>query len=533
MEQEGYADNATPDSLWGSISNEPALATEPAVPMDSAPTPETMVETEAALFFPSYDAAAEFPLSAETPAFAEPTALSKETMIEAAIAYYINVERVNMGLRPYTYNETLASVARNHTLLMISSDYGGHTIPGEPNLGTRLTAAGIPWLAWGECISFGYPDLDADTVANMIVHDLVWDDAASSWGHRRIILDGLTSDPGYPTPTVYGFNLVGTGAAYGSLRFLGGARYTGWHATMDFVKVTLPQQVYPKIGIFRDGLWVLDYNGNYLWDGPGIDRVAFIGQAGDVPVIGDWNGDGTDKIGIFRDGLWVLDYNGNFVWDGPGIDRVAFIGQAGDVPVIGDWNGDGTDKIGIFRDGLWVLDYNGNFVWDGPGIDRVAWIGQAGDVPVIGDWNGDGTDKIGIFRDGLWVLDYNGNFVWDGPGIDQVACIGQAGDIAVVGDWNSDGTDKIGIFRDGLWVLDYSGNFVWDGPGIDRVAFIGQAGDIAVVGDWNSDGTDKIGIFRDGLWVLDYSGNFVWDGPGIDRVAFIGQAGDIAVVGPW
>jgi|GEM_PF-1562139 len=239
-----------------------------------------------------------------------------------------------------------------------------------------------------------------------------------------------------------------------------------------------------RIGIFRDGLWVLDYNGNYVWDGPGIDRVACIGQARDIAVIGDWNGDGTDKIGIFRDGLWVLDYNGNYVWDGPGIDRVACIGQAGDIAVIGDWNGDGTDKIGIFRDGLWVLDYNGNYVWDGPGIDRVACIGQAGDIAVIGDWNGDGTDKIGIFRDGLWVLDYNGNYVWDGPGIDRVACIGQARDIAVIGDWNGDGTDKIGIFRDGLWVLDYNGNYVWDGPEIDRVTFIGQAGDVPVVGDW-------------------------------------------------
>ena len=36
------------------------------------------------------------------------------------------------------------------------------------------------------------------------------------------------------------------------------------------------------------------------------------GITGDVPVVGDWNGDGTSKVGVFRNGFfWVLDANGN------------------------------------------------------------------------------------------------------------------------------------------------------------------------------------------------------------------------------
>jgi hypothetical protein len=62
------------------------------------------------------------------------------------------------------------------------------------------------------------------------------------------------------------------------------------------------------------------------------------------------------------------------------------LGQAGDIPVIGDWNGDGKKKIGVFRNGLWVIDYNGNFGWDGTSIDKAASLGQAGDIPVIGKW---------------------------------------------------------------------------------------------------------------------------------------------------
>jgi uncharacterized repeat protein (TIGR01451 family) len=288
-----------------------------------------------------------------------------------------------------------------------------------------------------------------------------------------------------------------------------------------------------KGAVFRNGLWVIDLNGNFQWDGPGIDRAMVLGQAGDIPVTGDWNGDGRRKAGIFRNGMWVLDYNGNGQWDGPSIDKVAFLGQAGDIPLVGDWNGSGTSKIGVFRNGLWVLDYNGNFQWDGTAVDRAMALGQAGDIPVVGDWNGSGTSKGGVFRNGLWVLDYNGNFQWDGTAVDRAMALGQAGDIPVVGDWNGSGTAKGGVFRNGLWVLDYNGNFQWDGPSVDVAAMLGQGGDVPVVGDWNGSGSGKIGIFRNGLWVFDYNGNFQWDGTTIDRAMALGQVGDVPMPAKW
>ena len=39
------------------------------------------------------------------------------------------------------------------------------------------------------------------------------------------------------------------------------------------------------------------------------------GMPGAVPVTGDWDGSGTTKIGVFLDGLWFLDLNGNGAWD--------------------------------------------------------------------------------------------------------------------------------------------------------------------------------------------------------------------------
>ena len=48
------------------------------------------------------------------------------------------------------------------------------------------------------------------------------------------------------------------------------------------------------------------------------DRCYTYGMAGDIPVVGDWNGNGVSKIGVFRSGNWYLDYNGDGQWSGCG-----------------------------------------------------------------------------------------------------------------------------------------------------------------------------------------------------------------------
>jgi hypothetical protein len=316
---------------------------------------------------------------------------------------------------------------------------------------------------------------------------------------------------------------------------------TSW----DFEPSWGPGPLGTKIGIFRDGFWILDANGNFLWEGPPGDLVTGFGMAGDVPVVADWNDDNQDNIGFFRDGFWILDYNGNFQWNGLGTgnDLVAAFGAPGDVPLVADWNNDGSPEIAVFRpsSGEWIIDYNGNFLWDGtgPGQDVVAILGQSGDKPVAGDWDATGSDKIGIFRDGFWILDKNGSFLWDGPPADIVAGFGMAGDVPVVADWNDDNRDNIGVFRNGFWILDYNGNFQWNGLGAgnDLVAAFGAPGDIPVVKDWNGDGSPEIGVFRPsaGQWIIDHNGNFLWDGTGAgqDVVAILGQTGDKAAAGFW
>jgi PKD repeat protein len=281
-----------------------------------------------------------------------------------------------------------------------------------------------------------------------------------------------------------------------------------------------------------DGIWVLDYNGNFAWDGD-IDKIYSFGGPGNTSVVGDWNGDRKTEAGVYNNGTWYLDFNGNGVYEGPTIDRTANLGSDTYKPIVGDWNGDGRDEIGSHKDGFWTIDYNGNYTWDGEGDDRFAGFGQNGDIPVVGDWNGDGRDEIGSHKDGFWTIDYNGNYEWDGEGDDRFAGFGQASDNPVVGDWNSDGLDEIGMEINGFWAIDYNGNYIWDGQGDDRFAGFGQTNDTPVVGDWNSDGSDEIASYKDGFWSLDYNGNYVWDGDTDDKFIGFGGARYIPVAGKW
>jgi serine-aspartate repeat-containing protein C/D/E len=265
-------------------------------------------------------------------------------------------------------------------------------------------------------------------------------------------------------------------------------------------------------------------------DGNPIQTVHF-GMAGATPVTGDWDGSGTTKIGVFLEGLWFLDLDGNGLWDKG--DLWVKLGSKGDQPVSGDWNGDGKTDIGIFGP-TWIGDikalaaepglpdslnpplavrpknvppdpadaaigwrtmkkgYSGRMRSDV--IDHVFQYGEKGDVALTGDWNGDGIYTVAIFRNGTWFLDMDGDGRF-GKG-DVAIQFGQEGDLPVVGDWTGDGITKLGVYRDGKFYLDTNNNHKLDAT--DKVFALGHPGDKPVSGDWNGDGVDKVGVYEDG-----------------------------------
>lgn len=239
------------------------------------------------------------------------------------------------------------------------------------------------------------------------------------------------------------------------------------------------------IGVHRGADFYEDLDGNRIFNSS--DTKFSFGNSTDVPVVGDWNGDGYDDIGIFRNGLFYLDVNGNRIWDSVGGgDLIVSFGIANDVPVIGDWNGDGRDDLGVKRGSSWYLDLNGNRSWNGNGGGDAAFtFGNPVDRPVVGDWNGNGKDKIGVYRNtGFFLLDQNGNRVWDGNIIDSYFGFGISTDLPVAGDWNQDGIDEIGVVRGSTWFLDINGNRAWNGGVIDLTFSFGNSTDTPIVGRW-------------------------------------------------
>jgi hypothetical protein len=260
-----------------------------------------------------------------------------------------------------------------------------------------------------------------------------------------------------------------------------------------------------EIGVFRSitpgsggpALFALDVNGNYKYDS-GIDKFRQFGLDGDYPVAGDWTGSGVSRIGVFRpaQGAWFLDLNNNGTWDGvSGGDGVFSFGLPGDIPVVGDWNGNGIAKFGVFRcpsSGVctFVLDYAGKQAFD-PSTAQFLSYGLPGDYPVANNWNGviGGADEIGVFRcpkvgqPGVctWYVNSTGTGFYSSS--DMQYTYGLPGDLPIVGNWNGTGRKRIGVFRSGTVILNVSGSNVYDYT--DQITSFGLPGDKPVFGNWS------------------------------------------------
>lgn len=118
---------------------------------------------------------------------------------------------------------------------------------------------------------------------------------------------------------------------------------------------------FDQIGIIRDGDWHLRFD----LSGGAADRSFTYGRLtrGDRQLIGDWGGLGFDAVGIVRE----VERNGRAVGEwhlrtshsgGPG-EIVYVYGRvsSGDLPAMGDWNGDGQDTPAIVRGDEWHLRY--------------------------------------------------------------------------------------------------------------------------------------------------------------------------------
>ena len=224
----------------------------------------------------------------------------------------------------------------------------------------------------------------------------------------------------------------------------------------------------PCAGETCDGFAVVDANGRWSVFGSlgDIDPLTFFfGDPGDVPFMGDWDGDGIATPGLYRqsDGyVYLRDSNTQGI-----ADREFYFGDPGDIPLAGDWNGNGRDTVSIYRTSdarVYIINELG---LDGGALGAADYsygFGNPGDRPFTGDFDGDGIDTVGLYRQSTGFVYFRDSL---STGVADLSFFyGDPGDHIIAGDWDGDGDDTVAVYRpsnDRLYVnLDNSnGNADW------------------------------------------------------------------------
>ncbi|TAP31457.1 hypothetical protein EYR97_20500 [Alteromonas sp. KUL42] len=159
------------------------------------------------------------------------------------------------------------------------------------------------------------------------------------------------------------------------------------------------------------GHWIIKFTGtNTIFRKPTRFRSGFI------PTVSDFDGDGIDDIGYRnpKTGMWSIYYSGGFSHasnEGGSFGSIYFGSQEEDIPVHGDFDGDGIDDIAIRRPsiGSFFIKYSSTSK-----IYRTFFGAQATDIPVVEDYDGDGKADIAVRRDsqsGIYILSSKNNHI--------------------------------------------------------------------------------------------------------------------------
>ncbi|RAV30463.1 hypothetical protein [Sinomicrobium soli] len=240
----------------------------------------------------------------------------------------------------------------------------------------------------------------------------------------------------------------------------------------------------------NDGRSETSFFNQGVWTAGDMAEVTYGTGSADIPVPGDYNGDGKTDIAVFRPG------NPYCQWLRPGRDAVTF-GQAEDIPTQGDYDGNGTTDLSFFRpsEGKWYVYHD---YLPSPHYTTQVY-GQPDDIPVPADYDGDGKVDYALFRPSTaeWLrFDiHRGQY-------------GYPGDIPVPGDYNGDGIAERSVYRPGTNQWFVYGNSV--------PLNIGQPGDIPVPGDYNGDGMTDKAVYRpsDGTVYLEDGSTVTTDNAG-------------------
>jgi hypothetical protein len=222
------------------------------------------------------------------------------------------------------------------------------------------------------------------------------------------------------------------------------------------------------------------------------------GSLGDVPVPGDYDGDGRADIAVWRphDGRWYILHSSTEYGAGTTVQWGS--GAHQDVPVPGDYDGDGRTDLAVWRPatGIWYVRYSSTGYTSGG-----AWSWGAGslaDIPVPGDYDGDGRTDLAVWRpsSGTWFVRTSSTLYAESLVLNWGS--GALNDVPVPGDFDGDGRTDVAVWRpgSGVWFIRTSTSafaqyfsFHWGS---------GQLGDVPLAHDYDGDGRAEITIWRPG-----------------------------------
>jgi hypothetical protein len=367
----------------------------------------------------------------------------------------------------------------------LGGDNGNTSADGEEGLGITIDFAGNVYVTGRTTSGFSFPavlPLDVSlqgtafltkiqaTISNNTVPKILYSTTFGGSGTRG---DAIALDTRG--------NVYLGGSSTGSLTTTAGAFDTSFNGgTSDAFIAKFNSTFNDSVGVFQPATNQFQER-DQLSAGP-PDHVLTFGQAGDQPIVGDWNNSGIDNPGVFRPstGQFILQVTRKII--------VVNFGQAGDIAVVGDWDGNGVDTPGVFNPatGQWQLTngINGqNATNSFPQANFTFTFGQNGDLPIAGDWDGNGIDGVGFFRTGNSTFNLSNGF--QGTVDIKPFIFGGLGVKPIAGDWNGDGIATIGVFNPNLGTMSLN-NTNSTGNGVGDIVFnFGQNGDIPIAGDWD------------------------------------------------
>jgi len=208
---------------------------------------------------------------------------------------------------------------------------------------------------------------------------------------------------------------------------------------------------------------VYDQKNALMYDGniqlPGYSSTNIAGCGWPIPTPGDFDGDGIGDLAVFCELSPQYQYPyGGWTINNSSTGQTISVqwGDTGDVPVPGDYDGDGITDIAVFRPSLSVETWyivpssTSSVTW------WWSWDLVIGDMPIPADFDGDGIVDVAYYRpsagafhvatsSSLWAQTY-----W--------YPIGSPNDWPVVKDWDGDWQSDFAVWHqaDGTWHINQS-----------------------------------------------------------------------------